>query len=113
MPEGTTAQPWMRVNDDYKEWNADKQSKDPESVLAFWGLAVKMRKEFLDLFVRLSSLHLENPPDAKQRLLLTMFFPRYTESSPSSTRMTPPTLRNQPSLRIPGSQRQPKRRWSC
>ena len=42
----------MRVNDDYKlGWNAASQIPDPDSVLSFWGKAVKMRKERKDVFV--------------------------------------------------------------
>ncbi|OQO12011.1 hypothetical protein B0A48_02650 [Cryoendolithus antarcticus] len=51
--EGT--KPWMRVNDDYKEWNAEAQRKfsDPEdlSVLQFWKRGMQQRKEHKDCFV--------------------------------------------------------------
>ncbi|KAF8990723.1 glycoside hydrolase family 13 protein [Cyathus striatus] len=40
----TTGTPWMRVNDDYKEWNAENQLKDPNSVRAFYKQAIKVRK---------------------------------------------------------------------
>ncbi|KAF7324556.1 Glycoside hydrolase family 13 protein [Mycena kentingensis (nom. inval.)] len=42
----TTGTPWMRVNDDYPTWNAAAQLSDPESVLAFWKAALKLRKEY-------------------------------------------------------------------
>nr|OQO31647.1 hypothetical protein B0A51_01137 [Rachicladosporium sp. CCFEE 5018] len=51
--EGT--KPWMRVNDDYKEWNAEAQRtfSDPEdlSVLQFWKRGMQQRKEHKDCFV--------------------------------------------------------------
>lgn len=51
--EGVT--PWMRVNDDYKEVNAEvqrKQSdKDKLSVLQFWKRGLANRKEHKDVFV--------------------------------------------------------------
>ncbi|KAF9035355.1 glycoside hydrolase family 13 protein [Hymenopellis radicata] len=38
--------PWMRVNDDYKSWNAASQLNDEESVLAFWKKALVVRKQY-------------------------------------------------------------------
>ncbi|KAI5274723.1 glycoside hydrolase [Aureobasidium subglaciale] len=47
--------PWMRVNDDYKEINAEAQRKqdDPDklSVLQFWQRGLANRKEHKDVFV--------------------------------------------------------------
>ncbi|KAI5250209.1 glycoside hydrolase [Aureobasidium subglaciale] len=47
--------PWMRVNDDYKEINAETQRKqdDPDklSVLQFWQRGLANRKEHKDVFV--------------------------------------------------------------
>ncbi|KAI5204054.1 glycoside hydrolase [Aureobasidium subglaciale] len=47
--------PWMRVNDDYKEINAEAQRKqdDPDklSVLQFWKRGLANRKEHKDVFV--------------------------------------------------------------
>jgi len=40
----TTSIPWMRVNDDYPEWNAEQQIGDESSVYAFWRRALKVRK---------------------------------------------------------------------
>ncbi|KAG2367105.1 glycoside hydrolase family 13 protein [Suillus spraguei] len=40
----TTGTPWMRVNDDYPEWNAEQQISDNTSVHAFWKRALKVRK---------------------------------------------------------------------
>jgi len=39
--------PWMRVHDDYKEWNVAKQQKSKDSVLAFWKEMIKFRKQYL------------------------------------------------------------------
>ncbi|EKM75213.1 hypothetical protein AGABI1DRAFT_123320 [Agaricus bisporus var. burnettii JB137-S8] len=40
----TTGTPWMRVNEDYRTWNAASQLEDPSSVLAFYKRALKLRK---------------------------------------------------------------------
>ncbi|KAK7426215.1 hypothetical protein QQZ08_007244 [Neonectria magnoliae] len=45
------AKPWMRVHDDYRDINAAKQTNDPGSILNFYKYALKMRKEYRDLFV--------------------------------------------------------------
>ncbi|KAF9023911.1 glycoside hydrolase family 13 protein [Hymenopellis radicata] len=37
---------WMRVNDDYKSWNASRQLNDEESVLVFWKRALVVRKQY-------------------------------------------------------------------
>jgi oligo-1,6-glucosidase len=41
--------PWMRVNDDYRTFNAKVQMADSDSVLNFWKQALKVRKEHLVL----------------------------------------------------------------
>ncbi|KAL1687997.1 glycoside hydrolase family 13 protein [Schizophyllum commune] len=41
----TTGKPWMRVNDDYPSWNAEKQTLDPDSVRSFWKKLLELRKE--------------------------------------------------------------------
>lgn len=41
----TTGEPWMRVNDDYSNWNAAAQLRDPDSVYMFWKHAIKVRKQ--------------------------------------------------------------------
>ncbi|KAL2314004.1 Maltase alpha-glucosidase Mal1 [Schizosaccharomyces pombe] len=38
-------EPWMRVNDDYKEWNAELQAQSKDTVLSFYKTALKLRKE--------------------------------------------------------------------
>ena len=44
--------PWMRVNEDYKTWNAEAQCEDLQSVHAFYKKALQLRKK-LDVLVRL------------------------------------------------------------
>ncbi|KAK0258517.1 hypothetical protein LTR29_003030 [Friedmanniomyces endolithicus] len=41
------AKPWMRVHDDYRDWNVAKQIEDPDSVLSFWKRMLAFRKEHL------------------------------------------------------------------
>jgi oligo-1,6-glucosidase len=43
--------PWMRVHDEYPSINVAKQEHDPSSVLNFWRKALKIRKEYRDLFI--------------------------------------------------------------
>ncbi|KAH8111359.1 glycoside hydrolase family 13 protein [Phellopilus nigrolimitatus] len=40
----SNAAPWMRVNDDYPEWNVAAQQGDQHSVLSFWKQLLKLRK---------------------------------------------------------------------
>jgi glycosidase len=41
--------PWMRVHDDYKQWNVEVQSKDPNSVNAFYKQLFQLRNDHLVL----------------------------------------------------------------
>ena len=50
----SSAEPWMRVNDDFGEWNVATQQNDPESVLHFWRKLIQLRKDNAVL-VRISS----------------------------------------------------------
>ncbi|KAK1638524.1 family 13 glycoside hydrolase [Colletotrichum phormii] len=45
------SKPWMRVNDDYGEWNVERQEKDEDSVLAFWRRVLSLRQQEKDVFV--------------------------------------------------------------
>lgn len=38
---------WMRVNDDYREWNVDAQLGTENSVLEFWRSMLRFRKKYL------------------------------------------------------------------
>lgn len=42
--------PWMRVNDDYKEWNVEKQEGDKNSVLEYWREVLSLRKSESEVF---------------------------------------------------------------
>ena len=44
-------QPWMRVNDNYKEINVADQLHNKHSVRSFWKKMIKLRKEHADLFM--------------------------------------------------------------
>lgn len=45
-------EPWMAVNDNYPQVNVANQEKQADSVLAFWKNMIRLRKRFLNLFVR-------------------------------------------------------------
>ncbi|KAG7090475.1 hypothetical protein E1B28_009589 [Marasmius oreades] len=42
----TTGKPWMRVNDDYRTWNAASQVGDDSSVYAFWKRLLEVRRQY-------------------------------------------------------------------
>ncbi|GMG20050.1 unnamed protein product [Ambrosiozyma monospora] len=49
---GAKAQnPWMRINDNYKEINVANQTNDPDSVLGYYRKALKVRKQYADPLV--------------------------------------------------------------
>ena len=43
------ATPWIKINDDYREWNIHRQEQDPRSVLSFWKDLLRLRKEHTGL----------------------------------------------------------------
>lgn len=45
------AEPWMTINDDYPDWNVASQIDNPDSILSYWKLMLKLRKEYADLLV--------------------------------------------------------------
>lgn len=45
----TTGTPWIKVNEDYREWNVEAQQEDQESVLEFWRQLLRLRKQELAL----------------------------------------------------------------
>lgn len=47
----THAKPWMRVNDDFTEWNVESQLDDNDSVLSYWKEMLKLRRSEKDVFV--------------------------------------------------------------
>ncbi|KAH6839625.1 glycoside hydrolase superfamily [Chaetomium sp. MPI-CAGE-AT-0009] len=48
---GVGVKPWMKVHDQYRELNAEKQLEDADSVLRFYGTALRLRKEYRDIFI--------------------------------------------------------------
>jgi alpha-glucosidase len=47
----TTGKSWMRVNDDYEDWNVESQDGKHGSVLEFWRHMLDLRKKEKDVFV--------------------------------------------------------------
>lgn len=45
------AEPWMRANDNYREINVARQSSDPSSILSFYKMVLKARKNYADVFI--------------------------------------------------------------
>lgn len=45
------ANPWMTINKDHTVWNVESQLGDEESVLAFYGKMIALRKQYKDLLV--------------------------------------------------------------
>jgi oligo-1,6-glucosidase len=45
------AKPWMRVHDDYRSINVERQRYDPDSILSFYKEALKLRKQHCGLMV--------------------------------------------------------------
>ena len=74
-------QPWMRVHDDYKEWNVAKQQNDESSVLTFWKRMIAFRKKHLSCVSWLINPETGQPrSEAEYEKLLTGFC-RLTVSS--------------------------------
>lgn len=48
----STAQPWMRVSEDYEVCNVAEQDGKDGSVLEFWKDMLRLRKDMADVFVR-------------------------------------------------------------
>jgi oligo-1,6-glucosidase len=40
----TTGTPWLKVNPNYSEWNAEAQDKDPDSILNYFRKMIRVRK---------------------------------------------------------------------
>ncbi|HEY0434724.1 MAG TPA: alpha-glucosidase [Chitinophagaceae bacterium] len=45
----TTGKPWITVNSDHVEWNAEAQESDPESVLQYFRAMIRVRREHTGL----------------------------------------------------------------
>ena len=48
----TAGTPWMRVHDDYEEWNVESQRNKPTSILNFYATLFQLRKDHLALVSR-------------------------------------------------------------
>ncbi|KAJ9148801.1 Family 13 glycoside hydrolase [Coniochaeta hoffmannii] len=64
--------PWMRVNDDFREWNVDRQEADPDSVLAYWREVLEMRKRESDVFTYGAFEMLDGPETPEDVFAYTM-----------------------------------------
>ncbi|KAH7009019.1 glycoside hydrolase family 13 protein [Ilyonectria destructans] len=47
----STGVPWMRVNDDYMQWNAEDQVTDPMSVFSHWRRVLELRRQHWAVFI--------------------------------------------------------------
>lgn len=47
----TTGMPWMRVNEDYPQWNAALQVPDEDSVFSFWKKVLQLRKQYKNVLI--------------------------------------------------------------
>ena len=78
----TTGKPWFYVNQNYKEINAAKQEKDPNSLLNFYRKAIALRKSlpvvrdgrYQDHFFMSSRRYVYSRDDGKQKLLVMCSF---------------------------------------
>ncbi|KAK6715560.1 hypothetical protein SNK04_006507 [Fusarium graminearum] len=79
----TTGKPWIRVNDDYQQWNAATQTNTKGSVFDYWRSALSLRKELKDIVVYgdFELLDAENSDifayarsDGKQKLIVVCSF---------------------------------------
>lgn len=79
--------PWMRVNDDFREWNVEKQEVEADSVLAYWREVLELRKREFDVFIygRFEMLDVEGTsedvfaytmasPDGRKKALILLNF---------------------------------------
>lgn len=56
----STNEPWIKINENYKEINVESQSKDKKSVLSFYKKMIKIRKDNLALVYGVYDLILED-----------------------------------------------------
>lgn len=47
----SSSEPWFHMNSNFPQINADDENKDPNSVLNYWKLALKIRKKFKNLLI--------------------------------------------------------------
>ena len=78
----TTGEPWMAVNENYKEINVAQQEADPNSVLNFYRKAVALRKklscvhhgEYREYFHSSDKFYMYSMADEKQKILVVCSF---------------------------------------
>ncbi|KAL0943506.1 maltase [Colletotrichum truncatum] len=68
----TGSKPWMRMNDDFGDWNVDQQEKDSDSVLAFWRQMLNLRRREKGVFVYGNFSSVENYDDSEEVFVYTM-----------------------------------------
>ncbi|KAK1542025.1 hypothetical protein CPAR01_05412 [Colletotrichum paranaense] len=66
------SKPWMRVNDDYGEWNVERQEKDKDSVLAFWRRVLSLRQQEKDIFVYGTFSEVKDYEESEELFAFTM-----------------------------------------
>jgi alpha-glucosidase len=64
--------PWMRVNDDFEEWNVAQQETDKDSVLEFWRQILELRQKEKDVFVYGRFSMLSEYEDSEEVFVYTM-----------------------------------------
>jgi oligo-1,6-glucosidase len=64
--------PWMRVHDDYKEWNVEVQRKDPKSVFSFYKNLLQVKKDNLVMVSDSLLRHRPTVPHAQFGLAFTI-----------------------------------------
>jgi len=94
--------PWMRIHDDYKQWNIAAQRKDPNSVWSFWQKMLSLRKEYEALvygvFIPLDEsnesiyAYIRDDPTVAQRLLVVLNMARGSGRGEASTFAVPKDL---------------------
>lgn len=101
----TDNQCWIGVNPDCDEgFNVEVQQKDPDSIWSFWKAAIKMRKEYRDIFMHGSFVLIdeENPhiftylktaADGKQALVCLNFSDKERSTYPPGSTGTNPSNR--------------------
>lgn len=78
-------QPWMRVHDDYKQWNVKSQENDKQSVWSFWQAMLALRKKHLAIIYGEFILH-KSLADIQASLSLSTSRPRRTTPTSARTR---------------------------
>ena len=78
----SSVEPWMAVNENYREINVAKQEKDPDSVLNFYRKAVALRKklscvrygDYQEFFRNSGTFYMYSMADSRQQILVICSF---------------------------------------